>query len=189
MKGAAFRELLRWYRNEYGTDALQDALNRLEPQDRDSFDPSDEFLGVFTTRWYDARLVHHLIDALVEPIVVDQRSAMAHAAAHAVMNRTLRGIYRVLFDWMATPARYAKYADKLWQSYYDSGEFVVRMPDEQSAICTIRDWEAHHRFICDLNRGAAAAIYEAMGCEDVVVTRQACIEDGDAECRFRTTWS
>ena len=186
IKGAAFREFVRWYGEARGAPALRDAAER--GRVTALLDPDHPALGVVPSIWYEAEVVHRLLDAMTAGLSGTELRELADDGSAAVMRQTLRGVYRVLFNWMANPARYAKYGPRLWDAYYDSGVFSIQMASDRCAISRIRDWETHHPFICELNRGAARAIYGAMGCRGVRVERQACIDRGDAECRFCTTW-
>jgi hypothetical protein len=186
IKGAAFREFVRWYGETRGATALRDAatgagVGELLEQDHPA-------LGVVPSIWYEADVVHRLLDAMTAGLSGTELRELADDGSAAVMRQTLRGVYRVLFNWMANPVRYARYGPRLWDAYYDSGVFSIQMPSDRCAISRIRDWETHHPFICELNRGAARAIYSAMGCRGVRVERQACVARGDSECRFSTTW-
>jgi hypothetical protein len=90
---------------------------------------------------------------------------------------------------LVSPSLYAKFATKMWQSYYDSGDFkVIIAENAQSADCTIGNWDGHHPFVCDMNISAATAIYLAMGQKGVSTQRVACIGEGGPRCRYITTW-
>lgn len=190
IKGAAFREFLRFYVKTYGEAALCERSARMPAALRAQLAPEEPVLGVLHSTWYPAPLVHALLDELTRDMSDAQMRTLASKASSAVMQKTLHGLYKVLFDWMATPERYARHAPKLWHSYYDSGTMeITAQPSGTEALTVIRDWAAHHPFICELNRGAAEAIYAAMGCSDVVCERVACVSRGDAECRFVTRWN
>jgi hypothetical protein len=134
--------------------------------------------------------VHALVDRMLEGVGVENRRTMATDAARHVMRATLHGVYRVLFEWIATPSRYARFASRLWASYYDSGEFNVVLDDSGlTAVCSVAGWKAHHPFMCELNLAAATEIYSAMGCRDVRTVRNRCVDDGDADCCFTTRWA
>lgn len=190
IKGAAFREFLRFYVKTYGEAALRERSARMPAALRASLALEEPVLGVIQSTWYPAPLVHALLDELTRDMGNAEIRSLASKASAAVMQTTLRGLYKVLFDWMATPERYARHAPKLWHSYYDSGTMEITVQASGTeALTVIRDWAAHHPFICELNRGAAEAIYGAMGCSDVVCERVACVSRGDAECRFVTRWN
>ena len=188
VKGAAFHEFLSWYAQRHGARALRDAAARIPPRHLATLDMASPTLGVIASTWYPTEAVHALLDGLTAGLAPSARRELAFTGSAAVMDRTLRGIYSVLFRIMATPERYARHASKLWHAYYDHGEIAIIPLGPESARSTVRDWDAHHPFLCELNWGAAAAIYRAMGMRDVKVVREACVAEGGGECRFLITW-
>lgn len=189
IKGAAFREFLNFYAVRNGESALREAADRMTPEWRALVDPERSVLGIIASEWYPAPLVHSLLDALTASLSREQKAELADAAARAIMSRMLRGVYKTLFQLMATPARYQRFGPKLWDAYYDSGEFRIDMPDEKTAVCMVTKWNGHHPFICDLNCAAAVPVYEMMGCASVRVIRTECVALGSARCEFVTNWS
>ena len=189
IKGAAFREFIAYYRTTYGAAELKAVVDAIPIARRRELDPSDPVLGVLTSEWYPAELVHALLDEIARGKSEAALRELTINASAAIMRSTLKGLYRMLFEWMATPERYAKYGPKLWSAYYDSGEVTTElMPDGLSAVSTTRNWRSHHALICELNRGAGLAIYDAMGCVDVSNERAQCVSRGDPHCRFITRW-
>ncbi len=191
IKGAAFREFVGWYEEELGRERLLALLREVPDDVRRALelDPARESLGILSSRWYAADAIHALLDAVLAGIDPDHRRDSIGRAADAVMLRTLRGVYRILFEWLATPDRYARFADRLWRSYYDCGEMRVVQETPERALCTIHGWHSHSARLCDMNAAAAASIYRAMGCADVTTHRTACVDQGASECRFVTTWA
>lgn len=190
IKGAAFREFVAYYRATYGATALAAHVRAMPERLAQELDESDPVLGLLASQWYDAEVVHALLDEIARDKSEAALRELAAGASSAVMRATLRGLYRVLFEWMATPERYARYGPKLWSSYYDSGEMVTElMADGRGSIALVRNWSSHHPLICELNRGASVEIYAAMGCQDVACERAQCVSFGDPECRFITRWS
>jgi hypothetical protein len=187
IKGAAFRDFLIWYTGKR-PGASEEILSKIPQAVRSSLDPSRPALGVIASVWYPVSVVHSVLDAVSKDLSPAERVRLSNEGAAAIMNAHLRGLYKTLFEWMATPSRYARFAGKLWSAYYDSGEFRIEMPDDKTAICSITGWTGHHPFACDLNRGAALTIYPAMGCKDVQVERPLCVSAGAPICRFVTTW-
>lgn len=189
IRGAAVREFFGWVGETWGDERLREIVGRLAPEVAARFDPDAKALGVLSSKWYDASEIHALVDSLLVSTSAAERERIAREGADAVMKRTLRGVYKLLFDWMATPERYAKYAHKLWASYYDESVLEIAHPEPGLAVSVIRGWRAHHPFICDLNREASRAIYGAMGCEDASCVRTHCVSDGEPMCRFETRWT
>jgi hypothetical protein len=189
IKGAAFREFIAYYRTKYGVSALIAAVEAMPAAHRGELDVNDLTLGVLTSDWYPAEQVHALLDEVMRGKSEAAIRELEDGASGAIMRSTLRGLYRVLFEWMATPERYARYAPKLWGTYYDSGEVAVELlSDRRTAVAIVRNWRSHHPLICGLNRGAALEIYAAMGCRDVTSECTQCVSRGDPHCRFVTRW-
>src|SRR5262245_3226691 len=113
----------------------------MDPEWGTSLDPDRAALGVLASEWYPAPLVHDLLDALTGHLSREARSEIAAEASRAIMNRMLRGVYKTLFQLMATPARYQRFGPKLWDAYYDSGRFHIDMPDEKTAVCSVSAWD------------------------------------------------
>lgn len=146
-------------------------------------------LGVVAAGWYPMSVVHPIVDEMARAVDSTTRTRLIQETAKAIMEQTLRGVYKVMFDWMATPQRYARHCNRLWRLYFDEGAMEVVVGEEGvDARCTVRDWGGHHRVICDLNLAAASEIYRAMGLSDVRSHRTSCVSEGSEACCFRTTW-
>jgi hypothetical protein len=189
IKGAAFREFLIWYEQDVGARGFARLVEQLPEWTLTDLDPQKKALGVLASTWYQDLTVHALLDTMVRELNPKEMERMASAGSEFVMNQTLRGLYRMLFEWMASPSRYGRFGPKLWGSYYDSGKFeIVHDEKGRSAHCTISQWNTHHDFICQLNRGASVAIYTAMLCTEVTCERISCVSDGSDSCQFITRW-
>ena len=189
IKGAAFREVVVWFERELGQGPFFDAYDRLPPEMERGLFVSRPALGLLSGSWYEAEVVHALLDALTAEMGAAERRRVADTCATHVMSTMLSGIYKMLFHLMASPETYLRYGPKLWDSFFDSGTFELERVSDTAACCTISRWESHHGFMCDLNRAASAQIYRAMGCEDVTCTREACVTEGAPHCKFVTRWT
>jgi predicted hydrocarbon binding protein len=188
-KGIAFKELLLWLDQRLGREKVLQALAQLPPEYKGIVWPEAENFGILASSWYPLPCVHKLIDGLTATMTRQARFGLAQEAARVVMDVTLHGVYKAIVRAFISPTLYAKFATKLWQSYYDSGDFKVVIADNGlSADCTIHNWSGHHPFVCDMNIAAATAIYEAMGQKRVSTQRVACMGEGGPLCRYITTW-
>jgi len=188
-KGVAFKELLIWMDRRLGREKLLQALAHLPPECKGIIWPEADNFGILPSSWYPLPCVHRLLDGLTASMTRQARFNLAQDAARVVMDITLRGIYKAVVRAFVSPTLYAKFATKLWQSYYDSGDFKVNIAEDgYSADCTIGNWSGHHSFVCDMNIAAATAIYQAMGQKAVSTERVACIGEGESLCRYITIW-
>lgn len=188
IKGAALKEFLAWYGETRGEQEVHRVVDALPADARKWFDPDREAMGVLANAWYPAPAIHALLDRMTDGMGPAERDRFALDGSVAVMEKTLSGLYRTLFNILATPDRYAKFAPKVWAHYYRSGTFRIDEHAPGHHVAQVRDWNTHHPALCDMNRGAAVAIYGNMKLEDLKVTRDACIDDGDPECRFVIRW-
>jgi hypothetical protein len=189
IKGSALRQFLLWHQGRLGEARFRERIANLAPEHSSRLSPGAEALGIIASQWYECDLIHGILDALTAGLSEAEKLALTTEGSQAVMDHTLRGVYRSLFEWMANPKRYARHGGKIWSTYYDSGDFAIESPDgDRRAVCTIRDWSSHHPILCDMNRGASTAIYRAMGLPAANCIRDACVSRGAGECRFTTTW-
>ncbi len=188
IKGAALREFVRWYSGRAGIDAVEELLAGLSPGARAAFDLRRSDLGILQTEWYPAGVVHELLDRIVKDLPVAERTSMARESARAIMDATLKGVYRMLFRAMMSPDRYAKNAQTLWSRYYDTGKIQKTAGGPWAHQTIIGGWEAHHPVLCDLHVASAEYIYQAMGCREVQVRRTGCVSEGGPVCSFEVTW-
>lgn len=189
IKGAALREFLAWYVHRNSHALLAEKIDKLAPEIMHHLDFRQDNLGVLSSQWYPARVIHALLDSIFAGVPPNEREDIIREGARAVMQATLQGIYKLLFKTMMSPDRYAKYSQKLWDRYYDCGIMKKESPKPFMQTTTISDWASHHPVICDLNYEGSRYIFEAMGCKDVTVRRLGCVSTGQAECSFIITWS
>jgi len=189
-KGVAFKELLIWLDQRLGRDKLLQALAHLPPEYKNIIRVEAANFGILSSSWYPFPFVHKLLDELTGSMSRQERFDLAQEASRAIMEATLQGMYKAIVRAFVSPNLYAKFATKLWQSYYDSGDFkVVITADGHSADSTVKNWSGHHSFVCDMNLMAATAIYEAMGLKEVSSKRVSCIDEGAPYCHFITSWA
>jgi hypothetical protein len=184
IKGAAFREFVVWYALRFGRRELLRSL----PPSHGLLDRAANDLGVLANVWYPAELVHELVDGMVVGLKGAELDAIAQDAANQIMNKTLRGVYRALFNLFVTPDRYARHVGKLWSVHYDTGRPVVEQVANNEHLIRYVDWASHHGFICRLNMAAAVPIYTAMGCRDVSWSRVSCRSLQGLQCMTRVRW-
>ncbi len=189
IRGSAVYHFVRWVQDNVGVDVLDRAAERIPRHLRDGIHPGEMVLGILSSKWYRADAIHALLDALLADPDAPTLAQLAREPIEEVMNKTLRGVYRALFSWLATPDRYAKYAAKLWSSYYGDGEFVVVADDDdRGSVTTISQWSGHHPLLCEANLEAARTIYTYMGCVGVEVERNTCVDEGAPTCRYTVRW-
>ncbi|MBK7399586.1 MAG: hypothetical protein IPJ34_25840 [Myxococcales bacterium] len=188
IKGSAFREFLRWYRERFGDTRVRALTSALPPEIRRQIDPSADAFGILASTWYPAPIIHALCDAVVAGLDERQQSALAREASRVLMDATLRGLYRFLFEQLASPARIVMLAPRIWRTYFDSGERTTEIVSAARHDGVIQNWRGHHPFLCAVQVHATTSLYEAAGCRNVATTPLDCVSNGATRCRWSTTW-
>ncbi len=188
VKGAGFREFVRHFETEHGSARLHLALGSLPESMRDRFDPSRPMLSILPSEWYPSPVLHALLDAMLVGLSAEERDALVRGGTKAIMDGTLRGVYRFLFRLVATPKRFARNVQSFWSAYHDSGRVTASMLGTNETEGRIADWSGHHPFMCETITEAVALTHQAMGLANVACTRTRCVAKGDAECGFRVRW-
>jgi hypothetical protein len=188
VKGAALREFVVWYQERHGSARLAEKIATLPPDTARQLNFDRSHIGVLASAWYPAAAIHALLDSLLAGMSADEQAVLAREGAEAIMNATLRGIYRMLFAMLMSPERYLRSAQVLWNRYYDDGEVRKTVEGPTLHRTVITGWTSHHRFLCDMHVESGRAIYREMGLADVSGERVSCVSRGDKACAFLIRW-
>jgi hypothetical protein len=187
IKGSVMRELALWYERNNGPYATAALASRLPADLASLVDPKRPALGLLASTWYPCALAHTLCDRAMEG-ATDEGRALAREANRDIVPRMIRGIYKVLYQSVASPELYAKHVGRQWHKLHTTGErtFVIRA--EGQALSTIRSWDGHHPLLCWMMIYTMASLFEAMRFTDVTVDRLSCVGHGASECSTVLRW-
>lgn len=189
IKGAAFREFVAWYElHHHGSAVLRQTAERMPDALRALVRPDEPALGLIASRWYPAALAHTVMDGVSRGLDADARSALVRESTRAVVALMMRGVYRFLFESVASPALYARYIQRVWSQLHDTGERVITLDGPTSGDSWIRHWPGHHPMLCEITTETMAEAFRAMKCRDVAVRRLGCVSHGASECHARVEW-
>jgi len=175
IKGLVFREFVRWYEQTRGRDATLRAYSSLSEPLRAHLDPGRECFGILAGSWYPVDIVGGMLESITWGLTLEQRSALLRSGVAHSVGVTLTGVYKVLFRTLVTPERHAKYAQKIWDNYYNTGTVRGRMLAENRSEQWVTDWSGHHPLLCELSIWSLTVFHEHMGCTNVKVSRSACV--------------
>jgi hypothetical protein len=189
IKGAGIQPFVRWYASVYGQERLWRLAQRIPAVHQKALDLGDPSLGVLPSTWYPAAAVHALLDAMERDHTAEERAHIVREGAHAIIESTLTGVYRWLFQTMMNTDRYARNAQKLFSRYYEPGVMTKTPMGATGHLTVVEGWGAHHMMLCDFILHTAVYVYTVLGCRNFAVRRTSCVEQGGADCRFEMTWS
>jgi hypothetical protein len=189
IKGAGIQPFLEWYTRRWSHARLVAAAERMRPELRAVFDLKDPHLGVLPSQWFRAAPVHAFLDNLLDGHTAEECQLIARDGARAIIESTLKGVYRWLFEMMMSPERYGRSAQKLFSRYYEPGTMVKTPLGDRGHLSVVTNWPSHHPLLCDFLIHTAEYVYTGLGCKQVQVRRTACVSTHAPECRFEITWS
>ena len=163
------RQLEPWIRMRFTSEAIGRALESLP-----ELDASRPDFGALASTWYDERTYGTLLDLLLSTRPELDRNALAREAAESILRTPARGTTSGIFTLMATPALYARYAQRTWDTSHDTGTVSIEHVSPCVARHRVRGWQGHHDFACELNRQSSAVIYERMGLVGVEILSHSC---------------
>jgi hypothetical protein len=191
IKGVAVREFLRRYVATRGTTAIEKAVEGMPPEHARQLTLGDPTLGLLASTWYPAPMIHRILDGITAGLRSHERQALIREAAFETIHNTLTGVYKLLFQAMMSPDRYARNAQQLFSRYFNTGTMVktaIDTPDGPGHRSVIRDWTGHHPVLCDTLVHTAEYVYGALGCKDLTIKKTGCVASGEAECTFIIAW-
>jgi hypothetical protein len=188
VKGLVIREVLRFLKDEVGGARVVELMRGMPPEWVGRLDLSAEGLGMLPATWYPMSMIHALLDGLLVGIDPCDRSSAARGAARAVTAATLQGVHKNFFDLFGTPELYARYAQKVWGTYFDRGAFEVEFQGPKRVTAVVRDWSGHHIFLCETFIEVTGLTFEKMGLKDVRAARVSCVSGGAAACTAVVAW-
>lgn len=183
------RELVLWYERKHDASLLRAVARAMPPELDAQLDADTPGLGILASRWYDARVVHLLLDASVAKHPPSARDALVRDGAREAMAHTTRGVYAFIVAKVVSPEMYALNIQRLWGLIQDTGERRIDLVAPGEALSSTRDWKGHHPIACRVNQHTMAAILELLGKKDVRFERVSCVSDGARECRYRFLWT
>jgi hypothetical protein len=175
------RELLLWHDRRFGHEETARLVEGLPPAAAAMVDTSQPALGILSASWYPTSVTHPMMTRVAARSGNEGRD-FAMQANREVVPRMIRGIYRTMFDVVASPEMYAKHIGRLWRRLHTTGErsMVIRAPGE--ALSRIEDWPGHHPLACWLTIYTMAYVFEAMGYRHWTVERLTCVAHGAGQC-------
>jgi hypothetical protein len=185
-KGNTLRYLAPWMLAKFGDPALRRAFETLPVELKAGLDVGKPSFGMLASTWYDARIYQHMFDELLAATPKGEYATLARDAGRFVLSQTLRGVYAKLFSLMATPALYARYSQKMWNTHYDTGVVTIRHVEPTVAVHRVDGWAGHHDFVCAINRQSGVIVYEMMGLHDVRIGRERC---SPPSCESTYSWA
>jgi len=189
IKGAAVREFLEWYRTTLGEADLNRRLAEAPTlKSLPNLDLGLHGCGVLASGWYDAHDVHVLLDAIVRGRTETEVQQIISAGIKAALTRTLTGLHRTVMRVVGSPKLHARFGQRLWSTYYETGRVQSVCVNEHTQSITYTDWTSHHPVLCAMTTASDAVIFPLMGLSGVTVSQVSCVLEGAPGCTHLVEW-
>jgi hypothetical protein len=190
MRGASVLATLDFLRATFGEPGLARVLTSLSPGAREQLaGPA----AILPDGWYDTSALSELTrsaDSLLGKGDLSLARVMGKHVAFADVNRFFRWLFR-----LAGPKALFSRAGSVWNSYYDTGTYVLESVEEGRAILRIEGWDAADEVLCRRLEGwIARAVELTIGPDTNPVIHETHHRAHDASfcgamfCRFEVSW-
>jgi hypothetical protein len=189
IKGAVFREYVGWLARDLGQPELEKIAAHVGGEARRVFVPGKPHLGILAASWYETSAVHGFLDALAQDRSDAEIARLVTEGARGALEVTLTGVHRAILRVVASPDLHARFAQHLWNTYYEDGVVISEREGPSSQRIAYRQWRSHHPLLCRITTASDLVVFPLMGLPDVRVTQLSCIQDGDGDCTHRVEWA
>ncbi len=182
IKGGALRELLLWYETTHGRGYVAGTVARLDAERASDLSPERFALGLLPSSWYPAQVAHACLDSLAEIHGETEMRALLREGNAVVVRRMAHGLYQLLFKLVGSPELYSRHIQTAWRALHNTGTRAVLIERPGYAVSTIAGWAGHHPWLCEVTTETMRAVFESMGCTDLVIERVKCVSQGSSRC-------
>lgn len=188
IKGAAFREFVLWYEEDFGRQATMACFARLPPEHQELLDLTKPAAGILASTWYPAALINTWLDIISEGWTPEHTTQICRSANAFTVPRLIKGVYRFLFESVATPSLYARHIRRAWRQLHTTGLRTITIVSPGYAESIIEQWPAHHPVLCQVTNETMAAVFRMMKLQNVTLERVHCVSQGDPRCVTYVRW-
>jgi len=188
VKGAAIRDFIGWYARTHGQDRLDRAVWSLPREQQEEFDLERARLGVLSSVWFPAEVVHGVLDDLTKGLDAAAYEELVESAAEATVKGLMTGAQRIIFSKLMTPSVYSRIANMAFRLNYSPGEVISEVLGPKRHRGHVEGWSGHHPFLCRMNVAIKARLYTVMGCQGVRIEERFCRLEGQDACGSVLTW-
>ncbi len=144
IKGSAIKETIDQIKRRAGDPAFQKILGRLDDETREVFEGK-----IFSSTWYPLDLFTRFLEIEIK-VLADSNEEMVTRGSEAVIERQLRGIYKV-FVKLGSPEFVIKRIAAVHATYFQGVPIDVKLEGNNRAFVRYTGFEktAPHHGLCD----------------------------------------
>ena len=182
IKGSAIKETINQIKSRSGEDALQKILGLLDEETRTMCRGE-----IYSSSWYSLDLFTRFLEVEIR-VLADGREEMITRGSEVVIEKQLRGIYKV-FVKLGSPEFVIKQIAAVHATYFHGVPIEVHMQGPGKALVRYTGFEKQHRIMGFAIIGFFKKALEISGAKDVVLRFTTPIEEGKEFAELSIGWS
>jgi hypothetical protein len=182
IKGSAIKETINQIKSRSGEDAFQKILGLLDEETR-MICQGD----IYSSSWYSLDLFTRFLEVEIR-VLADGREEMITRGSEVVIEKQLRGIYKV-FVKLGSPEFVIKQIAAVHATYFQGVPIEVHMQGPGKALVRYTGFEKQHRIMGFAIIGFFKKALEISGAKDVVLRFTVPIEEGKEFAELSIGWS
>ena len=182
IKGSAIKETINQIKSRAGEEALQRILCLLDEETRTICQNE-----VFASSWYPLDVFTRFLEVEIR-VLADGKEEMVTRGSEVVIERQLRGIYKV-FVKLGSPEFVIKRIAAVHATYFQGVPIEVQLQGHGKAVVRYTGFEKQHRIMGFAIIGFFKKALEISGATDVVLCFTVPIEEGKPFSEISISWS
>jgi hypothetical protein len=182
IKGSAIKETINQIKSRSGEDALQKILGLLDEETRTMCQRE-----IYSSSWYSLDLFTRFLEVEIR-VLADGREEMITRGSEVVIEKQLRGIYKV-FVKLGSPEFVIKQIAAVHATYFQGVPIEVHLQGTGKALVRYTGFEKQHRIMGFAIIGFFKKALEISGAKDVVLRFTTPIEEGKEFAELSIAWS
>jgi hypothetical protein len=181
LKGSAYLSTLAFIESQFGAQAKERVLNRLDPDDRNMLTGM-----VLPIQWYPLAPFPRLLRAMEAELGRGDLALVIERGTWAAV-QDMRTVHKVLLKFV-TPQWVIEKGTKLWPNFHTSGRWEVKRHGDKAARGTLHDLGVVDDAMCATLRGWMLGLLQLAGARRPAVEHAQCRARGDAICVYDVSW-
>src|ERR1700675_937916 len=181
IKGSAIKETITQIKSRSGEDALQKILGLLDEETRTMCQGE-----IYSSSWYSLDLFTRFLEVEIR-VLADGREEMITRGSEVVIEKQLRGIYKV-FVKLGSPEFVIKRIAAVHATYFEGVPIDVQLQGNNRALVKYTGFEKQPRIMGFAIVGFFKKALEISGAKDVVIYFSTPIEEGKGYSELSIAW-
>jgi hypothetical protein len=182
VKGSGLASTLRFVRDRFGKDGLEQVLSGLSTEDQAVLKGD-----LLVSSWYPLSLMLRLMRES-HRCFAPQTQRIHRETGRSSADYNMTTIYKIFFK-LGSPQYTISRAAGLFGSFYDTGSMEAIVNDKGHAVLELKGFAEPAPEVCERLGGWIERVIELTGALDLRSAHDQCVNRGAPTCRFEVDWT